>query len=156
MRVLMRIRLATLALALAALLAGCETFVVRTGPAYGGDTALVGRVSFVLSGERQYGEWNGTHAANVYVTVRNLDTGREYVIRTQGRDGYFRVANPGIGRYVVVRYTYRLLTPSQVWVERSYVPEQPHRFEVRRGVVTNLGSIRWREDRARMRDWDEW
>ncbi|HUX12882.1 MAG TPA: hypothetical protein VMW87_07620 [Spirochaetia bacterium] len=154
MRAFSMIWLGALTLAVAGLLAGCETYVVRSGPA--DETALVGRVSFVLSGERQYGEWNGTHAADVYVTVRNLDTGREFVVRTQGRDGFFRIANPGIGRYVVVRYAYRFRTPSRTWVERTYVPANPRRFEIRRGVVTNLGSVRWYEDRSRMRDWDEW
>jgi len=144
------------AVALVMSLTSCETLIVGPRPQRGPDTLVLGRIRFVLNNDRDIGAVNRAYTHDVVVTVRNLNTGRVYVMRSSGRDGAFRLLDPDPGRYIVIRYAYRLQMPSGVWVDRVYVPDERVRFTVQRGRTVNIGAITWHEDRARMRDWEEW
>ena len=145
---------ASLAGACLALFAGCATSYYATEPVSATDALLVGQVQLVATGFPGAMGANGVYAENILVTVRSLETGRIYEIRSRQPDGFISLASPAPGRYAIVGFSARLPAGWGTSQLLRYRPVPPIVFTVRPGMVNNLGLVAWHEDRASGRQWE--
>jgi len=136
-----------------ALLAGCATSYYATEPISATDALLVGQIQLVATGFPAAMGANGVYAQNILVTLRSLETGRSYEISSREPDGFISLASPAPGRYAIVGFSARLPAGWGTSQLLRYRPLPPLVLTVRPGVVNNIGTVVWHEDRASRRDW---
>ncbi len=140
--------------ALLALLAGCVTSYSATEPLSATEALVVGQVRLVATGFPGAMGANGVYAQEILVTLRNLETGRVYEVRSAGAAGLFSLASPSPGRYALLGFDARLPAGWGTSQLLRYRPARPIAFVVREGVVNNLGLVVWHVDHASGRDWE--
>jgi len=131
---------------IAALVAGCATL---PPPPSGSETLLVGRVALTVTNGGSYGEpaVDGSHVAGVYLSVRNLTTGKTFHAESQSPDGRFYFANLAPGRYVLTKLFYYNSFYNQS-AKPVFSANLDYSFEVAARSVNNLGEIDWRDSGA--------
>jgi len=131
-------------LATAVLLAGCATLPPRPT---GSDALLVGRVVLTVTHGAYYGEpaVDGSHVAGIYVSIRDLTTGKISHAESFSPDGRFYLANLAPGRYALTKLFYYNSFYNQsakpVFTANLDLP-----FTVAARCVNNMGEIDWRDN----------
>ncbi len=130
-------------IAAAVVLAGCATLPPRPS---GSDALLVGRVALTVTHGAYYGEpaVDGSHVAGIYVSVRNLTTGKTYHAESYSPDGRFFFPSLAPGRYALTKlFYYDGFYNQSAKPVFTAILDLP--FVVAARAVNNLGELDWRD-----------
>jgi hypothetical protein len=102
---------------------------------------LIGTIQYEAHG------WNynldGVHYKGLSFTIQNKKTNTTYIVQQDAAERYFYLSSAAPGVYRIIKAEYKLDNGSFL-----YLNEPNFTFEIKDGVVNNLGVIKWLADKT--------